>query len=69
MLRSSQETAEVNDCKGSVQELGQPVIGEIAKSHFSISILKEIHKYMLYDYKLGIITLTNNLFSTYHCFL
>lgn len=49
MLRSSQETAEVNDCKGSIQELGQPVIGEIAKSHFSISILKAIHKYILYE--------------------
>lgn len=49
MLRSSQETAEVNDCKGSIQELGQPVIGELAKSHFSISILKEIHKYILYE--------------------
>lgn len=49
MLRSSQETAEVNDCKGSIQELGQSVIGEIAKSHFSISILKAIHKYILYE--------------------
>lgn len=49
MLRSSRETAEVNDCKGSIQELGQPVIREIAKSHFSITGLKEIHKYILYE--------------------